>query len=203
MKVEIVVFDGFDELDAIAPFEVLQNAVQLAPESGWRVRLVTLAEARSVRGSHGLTIEPDGVLDESADLVIVPGGGWNDRGEQGAWAQAQGGELPAALARMHSGGVRMASVCTGGMILAAAGITRGRPAITHQAAVEDLRASGAQVVDERVVDDGDLITSGGVTSGIDMALWLVERELGADVADAVAAEMEHDRRGSVHRATPT
>ena len=92
----------------------------------------------------------------------------------------------------------IASVCTGGMLVAAAGLLAGRPAVTHHAALEDLAAAGAQVVDARVVDDGDIVSAGGVTSGIDLALHIVERELGAETAAAVAREMEHDRRGPVH-----
>ena len=96
----------------------------------------------------------------------------------------------------------MATVCTGAMLATAAGLTQGRPAVTHRSAIEDLRASGAQVVEARVVDDGDLVTSGEVTSGIDMALWLVERHVGAAAAEAVAAEIEHPRHGEVWRTTP-
>jgi transcriptional regulator GlxA family with amidase domain len=94
----------------------------------------------------------------------------------------------------------MLSVCTGGMVLSAAGLLRGRPAITHQGAVEELREQGANVIDERVVDDGDIVTAGGVLSGIDLALWIVERELGREVADTVMREMEYQRTGEVHRA---
>ncbi len=71
-------------------------------------------------------------------------------------------------------------------------------ATTHHVALDALRAVGAEVITERVVDDGDLVTSGGVTSGIDMALWLVERHFGADRAAAIAGRIEHDRRGGVH-----
>ncbi|HEX8855141.1 MAG TPA: DJ-1/PfpI family protein [Thermoleophilaceae bacterium] len=196
MKIGIVVFDGFDELDAIGPYEVFRNA-------GWATDLVTLEPQERVHGSHGLVIVPHAVLGEGYDLVVVPGGGWNDRGEQGAWAEAQRGDLPAALRALHERGARIASVCTGGMVLAAAGITAGRPSVTHHHAIDELRSSGAEVVDARVVDHDDLVTSGGVTSGIDMALWIVERELGPEAAAAVADEMEHDRRGEVYRPTPT
>ncbi len=196
MRVGIVLFDGFDELDAIGPYEVLRNA-------GVGVVLVTLDPIERVTASHGLAVEPQGVLDDSYDLVVVPGGGYGDRAEAGAWAEIRRGRLPDALRRLHERGTAMASVCTGGMLLSAAGITRGRPAVTHQDAIADLRDQGAEVVQERVVDDGDLVTAGGVTSGIDLALWLVERELGREAADAVAAEMEHERRGAVYRRTPT
>jgi transcriptional regulator GlxA family with amidase domain len=196
MRVGIVLFDGFDELDAIGPYEVFRNA-------GVDAVLVTREHVSRVVGSHGIVVEAQGVLDHSYDLVVVPGGGYGDRAEAGAWGEIRRGRLPNALRRLHEGGTAMASVCTGGMLLSAAGITRGRPAVTHQDAIADLSDQGAEVVQERVVDDGDLVTAGGVTSGIDLALWLVERELGREAADAVAAEMEHERRGGVYRRTPT
>ena len=86
------------------------------------------------------------------------------------------------------------------MVIAAAGVTEGRPATTHHDAIEDFRATGAEIVDARVVDDGDLITAGGVTSGIDLALALVERAAGREVADAVAWDLEYSRGGEAVRA---
>jgi len=86
------------------------------------------------------------------------------------------------------------------MIVADAGIADGRPAITHHGAVDELRETAVEVVDARVVDDGDLVTAGGVTSGLDLASHVVEREFGADIADAVAELMEYDPRGTVHGA---
>ena len=88
------------------------------------------------------------------------------------------------------------------MLATAAGPHPGPAGRHHHSAIEDLRASGAQVVEARVVDDGDLVTSGGVTSGIDMALWLVERHVGAAAAEAVAAEI-HPRHGEVAELRPS
>jgi len=202
MRVAVVVFEGFDELDAIGPLEVLRNAAVMGA-ADLSVDLVSLDGAAEVTGDHGLRVRPDGPLDrEATDLVVIPGGGWNDRGTHGAWAEAERGELPAAIAAAHEAGAVVATVCTGAMLASAAGLTRSRPAVTHHDAIDDLRAAGAQVVEARVVDDGDLVTAGGVTSGIDMALWLVERHFGAELADAVAAEIEHPRAGEVWRATP-
>jgi DJ-1/PfpI family len=101
------------------------------------------------------------------------------------------------LGELHQAGTAIATVCTGGMVAAAAGLTNGRPATTHHSALDELRASGAHVVDARVVDDGDLIMAGGVTSGIDLALWLVEREVGGQIAAAVAEEMEYPRNAAI------
>ena len=202
MRIAVVVFEGFDELDAIGPLEVLRNAATMG-DADLQVDLVALDGAAEVTGSHGLRVRTDGPLDpDGADVVVVPGGGWNDRAPRGARAEAERGDLPAAIAAAHRGGAVVATVCTGAMLATAAGLTQGRPAVTHQGAIEDLRAAGAQVVEARVVDDGDLVTAGGVTSGIDMALWLVERHFGAELADAVAAEIEHPRAGEVWRATP-
>lgn len=198
MKVEIVVFEGFDELDAIAPFEALQSAA-LVDGADIEVKLVTLDGAEEATGAHGLRVRPDNRLGEQPDVLIIPGGGWNNRAPQGAWAELQRGDLPAAIARLHRAGVTVAAVCAGGMLAAAAGLTKGRPAVTHHLALEDLRATGAKVVEARVVDDGDLVTSGGVTSGLDLALWLLERYFGAEVASAVEGRMEHERRGVVWR----
>lgn len=199
MHVEIAVYDGFDELDAIGPYEVLDNGADEGADLS--VSLRTLEERSQIRASHGLRIAPDGQLGETdPDLVIVPGGGWNDRSDAGAWAEADRGDLPAWLADRHDAGVTVGSVCTGGMILSRAGLLEGRPAITHGGAVDDLRADGAQVVDARVVDDGEVVTAGGVTSGIDLALYFLEREFGEDLADRVAGRMEYERRGPIHRA---
>jgi len=206
MNVDVLLYDGFDELDGIGPYEVFDYALGYAGEGddrAGRVRYVTLDERDSVTASHGTRIGVDGVLAEpgavdAPDLLVVPGGGWSARDEEAsAWAEAQKGDVPRALADHHASGIRIASVCTGSMLLAAAGVTDGRRAVTHAAAVDELRDSGAEVVDARVVDDGDLLSAGGVTSGIDLALYVVEREFGRDVADRVATVIEYERRYEV------
>jgi len=198
MRIEIVVFDGFDEVDAIAPFEVLQNAA-LAIED-LEVELVGIEDGGEIVAAHGLRMLVDRGLTGTADLVLVPGGGWNEPNPHGgARTEYDRGILPRKVRELHDAapGARVASVCTGGMLLASAGLTDGRPATTHHGAIEDLRASGAEIVDARVVDDGDVLTAGGVTSGIDLALHIVEREWGRALADRIAREMEHERRGRV------
>ncbi len=199
MNVEIAVYDGFDELDAIGPYEVLDNGADEGADLS--VSLRTLEERPQVRASHGLRIIPDGELGETdPELVVVPGGGWNDRSDTGAWAEAERGDLPDWLAARHGAGVAVGAVCTGGMLLSRAGLLEGRPAITHSGAVDDLRAEGAEVIDARVVDAGDVVTAGGVTSGIDLGLYILEREFGADLAQRVADRMEYERRGPIHQA---
>ena len=201
VRIGILIYDGFDELDALGPYEVLRNAaLGGAPVEAL---LVTREPAQRVTGSHGLTVEPQGTLNGATfELVIVPGGGWNDRAAAGAWAEAERGALPAALRNLHTEGSTLASVCTGGMLLATAGLTESRPMTTHHGALEQLRATGAELIEARVVDDGNLLSCAGVTSGIDLALWIVEREWGHRLADAIAREMEHERRGPVWRREP-
>ncbi|WP_101297942.1 DJ-1/PfpI family protein [Halegenticoccus soli] len=201
VRIDIVLYEGFDELDAIGPYEVFATAAGYG--AGIEPRLVTLDGREVVVASHGLRVEPDGALPDPddadrPDVVVVPGGGWNDRSEAGAWSEAEKGVIPEAAAAHHAAGATVASVCTGGMLLATAGLTDGRPAVTHASAIEALRESGAEVVDARVVDDGDLLTAGGVTSGPDLALHLVEREAGAAIAERVATTLEYDR-GTVVR----
>lgn len=212
MNVAIVIFDGFDGLDAIGPFEVFSHARTVGADI--QVGLYTRSQQAIVTSSHGMEIRPDGTLDDTLgrrssqtpesdgssvpDIVVVPGGGWMSKADEGARAQVERGDLPDALADLHSRGATIASVCTGGMLLAAAGLTDGRPAVTHHGALEDLRESGAETIDARVVDDGDIVTSGGITAGIDLALHLLERAVGPDIADRVATLMEHEPVGEVY-----
>lgn len=190
-QVQILGYDGIDELDAIAPFEILAAA-------GFAVELVTLDQTPSIRTSHGMSINPDGVLGEAPELLVVPGGAWVSRAPAGAWAEVQRGILPAEIAARHAAGSVVAGVCTGVMLLAAGGILRGRPAVTHRAALDELRKSGAEVrEDARVVDDGDVLTAGGVTSALDLALHIVARERGEDLASAGAQRIEYEPRGPV------
>jgi transcriptional regulator GlxA family with amidase domain len=190
MDVAIPVFEGFDELDAVAPYE----AFQLAGARGCEIeaRLVTLEPTPAVEARSGLTIVPDGTLDEQTpDLVVVPGGGWNDGG--GVRREYERGALSGAVADCHASGARVASVCTGAFILERAGLLEGRPATTHHTAVDDLSATGAEVRETRFVDDGDVATAGGITAGIDLALHVVATEFDADTADAVARDLAYER----------
>jgi transcriptional regulator GlxA family with amidase domain len=197
-EIAIVVYDGFDELDAVTPYEVFSNAA--ARGCDLDVSLRTLDVTESVTASHGLRIGVDGPLaDADPDLVVVPGGGWNDRANESAWAEAERGDLPRALADLRERGVELAAVCTGGMLLAEAGVLDGRPAVTHGSARDDLEATDAAVVDARVVDDGDVLTAGGVTSGLDLALHLVARLCGDEVAEQVATTIEYEPSGEVYR----
>jgi transcriptional regulator GlxA family with amidase domain len=197
MRIEIPIYDGFDDLDAFAPHELMSTAGMIH-RGDWSVALVHLDGAERVVSGHGTVVSPAGRLSERPDLVIVPGGGWTAFDKPGARAEYDRGALPAAIARMHAAGTTVASVCSGAMLLEKAGLLAGRPATTHWNSMEDLRAGGAEIVDgARVVDDGDILTCGGVTSGLDLSLWIIERELGPEVAATAAHWVEYERRGTV------
>ncbi len=198
MRIHILLYDGFDELDAIASYEVLQTAALAG--AALTVELAA-TDANAITAGHGLTLMPQAAFpaEPRPNLLIVPGGGWVGRAARGARAEVERGILAPHIAEYHRAGVAIAAVCTGAMLVAATGLLRGRPAITHHGAVDDLRAAGAEIVQARVVDDGDIVTSGGVTSGLDLALWLVERYANATLACDVERRLEYERRGTVWR----
>jgi transcriptional regulator GlxA family with amidase domain len=198
--IDIVVYDGFDELDVIGPLEVLRNAAAAGAEL--HARLVTRTAQDWVTGCSRVQVAAHTVFEpREAEIVVVPGGGWTARALRGAWGEVGRGDWLPLLVEARSTVRVLAGVCTGTMLLAHAGLVGGRRASTHSAARADLAASGAVVLTDRVVDDGDLVTSGGVTSGIDLALWLVEREISFAAAEGVAERIEYRRfrpSGSAH-----
>ncbi|MFD6185781.1 DJ-1/PfpI family protein [Streptomyces goshikiensis] len=217
MLCQIVLFDGFDPLDAIAPYEVLFAGSVAAPGQ-LSVELVSAEGPREVPSGAGLlTLRATGRLDpRRAGLVLVPGA----VGPLSAAADAggPGGEdtdtVPALLARSLSTGLPallkealerpetiVATVCGGSLLLAMGGLIEGRHVTTNHLGLDALAATGAVAVDARVVDDGDLVSGAGVTSGLDLGLYLLERELGPRIAHAVERLFAHERRGTVWRAT--
>ena len=190
MRVDIVLYDGVDELDFVGPMEVLRAAGRAGCDI--EVRLRSRFETTVVTGSFGLRIIPDGVFEPgSADVVIVPGGGWATRDVIGTWGEVERGEWLPLLREAAESGSTMVSVCTGAMLLAHAGIIGARRATTHAAARDDLITTGATFVEARVVDDGDLVTGAGVTSGLDIGLHLVQRFFGDDAAARASLRMEY------------
>lgn len=188
-RLALVVFDGFDELDAIAPFETLRSA-------GLDARLVVLrGRSPRVTARHGLVLEAHGAIDASevaaGDWVIAIGGGYLAGATTGVRPEIERGEMPAFFAAARARGALLGSVCTGAMLLAAAGLVRGRRASTHHSALADLAAAGAEAIRARVVDDGDLVTSGGVTSGLDFGLHLVGRLLGEEAKRKASERAEY------------
>lgn len=211
---QFVLFDGFDPLDVIAPFEVFTAACQLADVADLRVELVSAEGGRQVAsGTAGVTLAATAVLDpELPGYVVVPGAsgpvdGDPDAGDETVpvlLARAAGSALAPLLARaLSSTQVTVGTVCGGSLVLAMAGLIEGRVAVTHVLGMDVLDATGVQAVPARVVDDGDLVTAGGVTSGLDLALHLLDRDYGPAAAHAVENLFEYERRGIVWRTSGT
>jgi transcriptional regulator GlxA family with amidase domain len=203
---QIVLFDGFDPLDVIAPFDVLVAGSDAV--GGELVVELVSAEGPGpvVSGSRGLVLNATAQLDPSKPgYVIVPGAsgpidGDPDEVDTIPVLLARFGEtkaVPLMRDAMANPDITVATVCGGSLALAMAGLLEGRSAVTHVLGLDVLDATGVNVVRARVVDDGDLVTAGGVTSGLDLALHLLDRSYGPRVALAVEELFEYERRGTV------
>ncbi|WP_127537128.1 DJ-1/PfpI family protein [Paenibacillus illinoisensis] len=207
LHVQIVLFDGFDLLDAIAPYEVF-IAASMYTEEALRVELVTAEGPRDVTsGIQGLEIEATGKLDpECGGMILVPGASGKVSGEEPdsipiILNHAAGTEISVKIRQaLEREDVLVATVCGGSLLLAMAGLLEGRHAVTHHMGMGVLGATGAFPIQARIVDDGNLVSAGGVTSGLDVALYLVERTLGPRIAHAVEQLFEFERRGTVWKA---
>jgi transcriptional regulator GlxA family with amidase domain len=181
MNTAILLYDGFTALDAIGPYEVLSRL------PGGSVTFIA-AEAGPVRTDKGmLTVQAERSLAElrAPEIVLVPGG-------PGEVAERAGGPALSWLRTAHETSTWTTSVCTGSLILAAAGLLAGRRATGHWLAMDKLGELGAQPVSERFVIDGKIVTAAGVSAGIDMALALVAQIAGEPVAQAIQLGIEYD-----------
>lgn len=207
MHAQIVLYDSFDPLDVIGPFEVLAAGSDFLGGE-LTVELVSAEGPREVvSGTRGLTLRATAALDpERAGYVVVPGvsGPLDGDPDEGVDTipvlLARAGEtelVPLVRRALDNPEVTVATVCGGSLALAMAGLLEGRHATTNVLGLDVLEATGVHVVRARVVDDGDLVSGAGVTSGVDMALYLLEREYGPGIAHAVERVFEHERRGTV------
>jgi putative intracellular protease/amidase len=180
MRIAILLYDGLTALDAVGPYEVLSRL----PEAEVTFVGRGTGPVRTDTGRLGLYV--DATLDQvpEPDIVLVPGGP--------AARTALDDEVAAWLHDADRASTWTTSVCTGSLILAAAGLLTGRSATTHWAAMDELAALGATPVPERVVFDGKYVTAAGVSAGIDMALTLAGRIAGDRVAQAIQLGIEYD-----------
>ena len=188
LRVGVFVFDDAEELDVVGPYEVLTAWAAL---SELRPEVLTFsADGAGVRLAKGLRIVPDRAADDVMPLhvLVYPGG----RGTRAHvkdpthldWVRSLRAEIPLVT-----------SVCTGALVLAAAGLLAGRPATTHWGAFDELTELDPSVVPDteaRFVDDGDVITAAGVSAGIDLALHLVARLESREVAAQVRRAIQYD-----------
>lgn len=185
----IVLFDDVEELDAVGPWEVLSSWVHHFPDDGYAVMCLSRS-GDAVRGAKGLLLGAHTSFDDAPpfDVLLHPGGmGTRPQLRDDAhlaWVRRQRQEVPL-----------LTSVCTGALVYAAAGLLAGRPATTHWASLDLLAELDPSIdvrPDERFVDDGDVVTSAGVSAGIDMALHLVARLAGRERAAEVRRGIQYD-----------
>ncbi|MFH0515668.1 DJ-1/PfpI family protein [Streptomyces sp. M41] len=189
LTIGVLLFEDAEELDVVGPWEVL--GFWAAHVAGRSVRVVTVAagDAEVVRCAKGLRL----LVDHSTasmpplDVLVHPGG-------DGTRGLIRDEEHLAWLHALHGEGTLLASVCTGSLVLAAAGLLTGRPATTHREHLGKLAKldPGIDVREERYVDDGEVITSAGVSAGIDMALHLVARLDGAEAGELTRSGIQYE-----------
>jgi transcriptional regulator GlxA family with amidase domain len=188
-RIGIVLFDGVEELDAVGPWEVFAAWAAFKPEDAVEVSCLS-PSGKPVEAAKGLTLTPHHGFDDATpyDVLLHPGGqGTRPLMRDEAhldWVRKQRAAVPL-----------MTSVCTGSLVYAAAGLLRDRPATTHWGALELLAETDPSIEirpDDRYVDDGDVITSAGVSAGIDMALHVVRRLVGDQTARDVRRYIQYD-----------
>ena len=189
MKAAFVVFDGMTFLDFIGFYDAVTRlkSMKIMDDFEWRI----CSMRPRVSDDHGLRVEADTVAEplDTYDLLFLPGGfGTRSLQHDSAFVDW--------LKTAHSARLKV-SVCTGALLLGAAGFLHGRRATTHPNAYKELEPYCATVVRDRVVDEGDVITARGVSSAIDAGLHLVQRLAGAEARDRIAAQMDYPYRWNV------
>ena len=197
-NVGILIFPDVEILDFCGPFEVFASTT-LPPQTDGdpETRLFevfTIAErAELVACRGGLLVQPNHTLDDHPplDLVVIPGG-------YGTLREQENPVILDWITRQRRTGALTTSVCTGAFLLGAAGLLDGLRATTHWTTIEGLRTNHPTtevLADARVIDEGEIITSAGVSAGIDMALHVVHRLHGDEIAQRTARDMEYDWTG--------
>ena len=186
MRIGILLFDDVEELDFVGPLEVFGIASKLVES----LTVITVSkDGRPIRARYGLQVQPDHGFDNcpALDLLIVPGG-------RGARLGARRDKETIAFVKAHAAKKPIASICTGAIVLAEAGLLNGKKATTHHTAIETLRQYPEVTVVEgpRFVLEGKVATSAGITAGIDLALEFVRNDFGEKVAGDVVEEMEYE-----------
>lgn len=190
-EIAIALFDRFTALDAIGPYEVLSRM------PGARVRFVAHEAGPLQPDTRMLTLVAEARLEDvpAPDILVIPGG-------IGSRALLADERMLGWIRGAHEGSQWTTSVCSGSLLLAAAGLLDGLRATMHWGAREELAALGAHPVAERVVREGRIITGAGVSAGIDMALTLAALVAGDDIARAIQLELEYDPQPPFRAGSP-
>jgi transcriptional regulator GlxA family with amidase domain len=193
MKIAIGLYPGFTALDAIGPYQVLATlpgteVIVCAERTG---RLSDDNELLHFDIEHSFADVP------APDILLVPGGMITRR------IAEQGGPIVDWIRSAHPNTTYTTSVCTGALLLGAAGVLKGLRATTHWASYEHLRGYGAEPTEQRVVMEGKVVTAAGVSAGIDLALTLVGMIAGAEVAQAIQLGIEYDPQPPFDAGSPS
>lgn len=181
MQITFLLFDPITALDVVGPYEVLSRL------PGVEIRMVATEPGPKRTDQGGLALVADHPLERSpaTDILVVPGG-------VGVRALAGDPEVLGWVREVHETSRWTTSVCTGALVLGAAGVLDGLEATTHWSALDRLADYGARPVERRIVEQGKVVTAAGVSAGIDMALHLAGRIAGTEVAESIQLTMEYD-----------
>lgn len=190
MKVAILVFPGVEEFDFVGFLETLVVANRVKGRRYFETELVGTDDGPIVC-SGGVKVVPDRTLSQlkEHDLLFVPGGGASS--STGVDLLMKNRQILGRLEESYREGKKVWSVCTGALVLAKAGLLKGKRAVTHHAHLNKLRSFGVTVVQNRTVTDGRVTSGAGISSSIDIGLLLVEQELGEGFKRRVQMRMEY------------
>ena len=184
LTVGVLLFPRVEELDFVGPFEVLSYINKIRPES---TKVMLIAEtAEPVEAFNGMKIIPDVTMENcpQLDILVVPGG-------KGRYAAMKNSTIQKFIQQQAQKAKYITSVCTGAFLLAEAGLLTGKKATTYHTAFAELAAYSVEVLPQKVVRAGNIITGAGVSSGIELGLYLLKEEFGAAVAQEAADNLEY------------
>jgi Transcriptional regulator containing an amidase domain and an AraC-type DNA-binding HTH domain len=184
ITVGILIFPQVEELDFVGPFEVLNYVNKIQSKS---TKVLLIAEtARPIRASNGMQIIPDTTTENcpALDILVIPGG-------KGRLLAMKNSVIKKFIQKQIPTAKYITSVCTGAFLLAEAGLLTGKKATTYHTAFSELESYSVQVVSQKVVQDGKIITAGGVSSGLELGFYLLKQLFGSDISQEVARKIEY------------
>ena len=184
LTVGVLLFPQVEELDFVGPFEILSYINKIRPES---TKVLLIAEsAEPVEAFNGMKIIPDVTMANcpQLDILVVPGG-------KGRYAAMKNTAIKEFIQQQAQKAKYITSVCTGAFLLAEAGLLKNKKATTYHTAFAELAAYSVEVLAQKVVREDNIITAAGVSSGIELGLYILREEFGAAVAQEVADKIEY------------
>ena len=184
LTVGVLLFPQVEELDFVGPFEILSYINKIRPES---TKVLLIAEsAEPVKAFNGMKIIPDVTMANcpQLDILVAPGG-------KGRYAAMKNTAIKEFIQQQAQKAKYITSVCTGAFLLAEAGLLKNKKATTYHTALAELAAYSVDVLPQKVVRENNIITAAGVSSGIELGLYLLREEFGAAVAQEVADNIEY------------